>query len=138
MKRKSIALHLVMAFLMLFLFTDQVSYSQTDKKERKENLYTVWMKLAILGKNQAEIESYFLRKIGSEDLELVKGRIRNTVLDNLKRSGLESRIMASYDLDDLNVVIDRVLTEIRYVGLEHDQDLRQTIKEEFGITLERL
>ncbi|OGG99669.1 MAG: hypothetical protein A2600_12470 [Candidatus Lambdaproteobacteria bacterium RIFOXYD1_FULL_56_27] len=127
-----------MAFLMLFLFTDQVSYSQTDKKERKENLYTVWMKLAILGKNQAEIESYFLRKIGSEDLELVKGRIRNTVLDNLKRSGLESRIMASYDLDDLNVVIDRVLTEIRYVGLEHDQDLRQTIKEEFGITLERL
>lgn len=138
MKRKSIALHLVMAFLMLFLFTDQVSYSQTDKKERKENLYTVWMKLAILGKNQAEIESYFLRKIGPEDLELVKGRIRNTVLDNLKRSGLESRIMASYDLDDLNVVIDRVLTEIRYVGLEHDQDLRQTIKEEFGITLERL
>ncbi|MDT8448143.1 MAG: hypothetical protein RRB13_14720 [bacterium] len=138
MRKQAFLLRLVLAFVLVFLFIGEASYSQTDKREMQENVYTTWVKLAMLGKNQAEIESYFLRKIGPEELELVKARIRNTVLDNLRRSGLEAKINASYDLDDLNVVVSRVLIEIRYVGLEHDDDLVQTIKEEFGITLGRL
>ena len=67
----------------------------------------------------------------------LKERIRNTVLDNLRRSGLAAQIAASYDLDDVNVLVSKVLTEIRYVGLEHDDDLHQTIKAEFGIVLRR-
>jgi len=138
MKGKYIGIRLILSFLMLLLFCGQASYSQTDNKGKPENIYTAWVKLAMLGKNQSEIESYFLRKISPEKVELIKSRIRKTVLDNLRRSGIESKIASSYDLDDINVVVDRVLVEIRYVGLEHDPDLKQTIKEEFGITLERL
>jgi len=138
MKGKTIGIRLILSMLMLLLFCGQSSYSQTDRKEKRENVYTAWVKLAMLGKNQAEIESYFLRKVGPDEVELIKARIRKTVLDNLRRSGIESKIASSYDLDDINVVVDHVLVEIRYVGLEHDSDLRQTIKEEFGITLERL
>ena len=136
--KKYCTLRLLLVFVLLLLFCSQASYSQTDKKGNPENIYTTWVKLAMLGKNQSEIESYFSRKVPLEEVELIKGRIRKTVLDNLRRSGIEAKISSSYDLDDLNVLIDQVLVEIRYVGLEHDPDLRQTIKEEFGITLERL
>lgn len=138
MSKQPFVLRWVLAFVLVFLFIGEASYSQTDKRLQSQNVYTTWVKLAMLGKNQAEIESYFLRKLEPGELEKVKTRIRNTVLDNLKRSGLESKIAAAYDMDDLNVVIHRVLIEIRYVGMEHDDDLRQTIKEEFGLTLERL
>ncbi|OGG94139.1 MAG: hypothetical protein A2508_02885 [Candidatus Lambdaproteobacteria bacterium RIFOXYD12_FULL_49_8] len=136
---------LLLVVCLLFLLNGEAGFSQTDKKEGPEpqppkmiNVYTTWMKLAMLGKNQAEIESYFMEKISARELDDLKQRIRDTVLDNLKRTGLAYRIHNSDDLDDINVVVDRVLVEIRYAGLEHDQDLKLSIKEEFGIPLERL
>ena len=58
------------------------------------------------------------------------------MIDNLKRSGIRSLIRNSSDSDDLNVIVNKIITEIRYVGLEHDRDLRLSIKEEFGVTLD--
>ncbi len=101
------------------------------------NLYTTWIKLALVGKNQAEIE-YFFRNLDDKTLERIKKRIRFAIIDNLKRSGIKGMIAKSSDADDVNVVIRKVVTEIRYSGMEHDEDLRLSIKEEFGITLEKL
>lgn len=111
-------------------------YSQTARKNTG-NMYTQWMKLALLGKNQAEIE-YFFRNVDSTTLDQIKQRIRFAVIDNLKRSGIHSLINKRSDIDDINVLINKIVTEIRYVGMEHDEDLRMSIKEEFGILLENL
>jgi len=65
-------------------------------------------------------------------------RIRSAVIENLRRAGIRTLIGEATDADDLNVVIRKIIIEIRYVGLELDRDLRLSIKEEFGVELERL
>ncbi len=110
-------------------------YSQPKKDSG--NIYTKWMKLALVGKNQAEIE-YFFRNEKDATLTQVKARIRKAVLVNLHQLGIRSLLQKSSDADDYNIVINTILIEIRYFGMEHDEDLRLSIKEEFGIVLERL
>lgn len=124
------------SFLVLLIFimvTADAGFSQPSRDPG--NMYTIWMKLALIGKNQAEIEYYF-KNIDEKTMDQVKKRIRFAVIDNLRRSGLHSLIRHSSDYDDLNVIVNKIITEIRYVGLEHDQDLRLSIKEEFGVPLD--
>ena len=101
------------------------------------NIYTKWMKLALLGKNQAEIEYYF-RNEKEATLDRIKKRIRFAVLENLRRSGIKGLLRDTSDADDYNVVVRKVIIEIRYAGMEHDEDLLLSIKEEFGLELESL
>lgn len=124
---------LFLALIFLMSTTANVALSQTNKDPG--NMYTTWVKLALIGKNQAEIEYYF-KNIDEKTMGLIKKRIRFAVIDNLKRSGIRSLIRNSSDSDDLNVIVKKIITEIRYVGLEHDRDLRLSIKEEFGVTLD--
>lgn len=126
-------LFLSLAFCLLVFNTN--SFAQPVKDSG--NLYTKWMKLALLGKNQAEIE-YFFRNEKDSTLEQVKQRIRNAVVDNLRRAGIPALIAETSDADDFNVIIRKILIEIRYTGMELDPDLRLSIKEEFGVVLERL
>lgn len=111
------------------------SYSQPSRTGG--NMYTKWMTLALVGKNQAEIE-YFFRNEKEATIEQVKERIRHAVVENLRRAGIKRLIEQSTDADDLNVVIRKIIIEIRYAGMELDKDLRLSIKEEFGVQLERL
>jgi hypothetical protein len=101
------------------------------------NIYTNWIKLALVGKNQAEIE-FFFRNEREAAIDQVKERIRHAVLENLRRAGIKRLIAESSDADDLNVIIKKIIIEIRYAGLELDRDLRLSIKEEFNIALETL
>lgn len=127
----------ILLFLISFIFCCGAMAQPSKEKSNISNLYTAWVKLALLGKNQAEIE-YFFRNVDEESLGKIKERIRFAVLDNLRRSGIRSLIQKSTDADDWNVVIRKVITEIRYMGIEHDNDLKLSIKEEFGIVLESL
>ncbi len=111
------------------------SYSQPSRVGG--NMYTKWITLALVGKNQAEIE-YFFRNEKETTIEQVKRRIRYAVVENLRRAGIKRLIEESSDADDLNVVIRKIIIEIRYAGMELDKDLRLSIKEEFGVQLERL
>ena len=122
-----------LVLIFLISVTTNSVFSQTKKDPG--NMYTMWVKLALIGKNQTEIEYYF-KNIDDKTMGLIKKRIRFAVIDNLKRSGLHSLIRNSSDSDDLNVIVKKIITEIRYVGLEHDQDLRLSIKEEFGVRLD--
>ncbi len=102
-----------------------------------ENIYTKWITLALLGKNQSEIEFYF-RNEKDASIQQVKERIRFAVLENLRRSGIRSMVSRISDIDDYNVIITKIHLEVRFAGLEHDPDLLLSIKEEFGIELENL
>ena len=129
-------------FAVLTLVVGQTGFSASDisapKKVKEENLITTWMQLALLGKNQAEIEFYFIRNDKESKLDSVKKKMRFTVIDNLKRTGIRRLISQAMDEDDLSVVKKKVITEIRYMGMEHDEDLKISIKEEFGIVVDRL
>lgn len=124
---------LTLAFMFCLISVN--SYSQPSRTGG--NMYTKWITLALVGKNQAEIE-YFFRNEKETTIEQVKRRIRFAVVENLRRSGIKRLIEESSDADDLNVVIRKIIIEIRYAGMELDKDLRLSIKEEFGIQLERL
>lgn len=121
--------------LSLFIFVGGNTYSQPAKDIG--NIYTIWIKLALLGKNQSEIEYYF-RNIDTQTMGSIKKRLRFAVLDNLRRIGVKKLVSRTADMDDLNVVVNKIATEVRYAGMEHDEDLRLTIKEEFGVILENL
>ena len=125
----------VVVLLFSFVFFITCTFAQPAKDSG--NIYTKWITLALLGKNQAEIEYYF-RNEKEASIDRVKERIRNAVLDNLRRSGIKSMISTSSDADDFNVIVTKILLEIRYVGLEHDNDLILSIKEEFGIEVRNL
>ena len=125
---------ILVVFITLFLFSGNLT-AQT--KVRSGNMYTQWMKLALVGKNQAEIEYYF-RNIDSTTLDQIKDRIRFAVLDNLRRSGIHELLRRGSDMDDFNVITKKILVEIRYVGMEHDEDLKLSIKEEFGVLIDEI
>ncbi len=124
---------IVLLCSFLFIFT----YGFAQPTKDSGNIYTKWITLALLGKNQAEIEYYF-RNEKEASIDRVKRRIRSAVLENLRRSGIKSMISTSSDADDFNVIITKILLEIRYAGLEHDRDLLLSIKEEFGIEVRNL
>ena len=128
----------MLVFFLAGLLLSPVSFGASNieppKPQKEENRITTWLTLSLLGKNQAEIEYYF-RKLSPQELEGLRERMRFTVMDNLKRMDLLYMISNSQDLDDLRVVRRKILTEIRYMGMEHDQDLKISIKEEFGISL---
>ncbi|MBU2514758.1 hypothetical protein KJ966_25830 [bacterium] len=117
----------------MFTFT----YGTAQPVKDSGNIYTKWITLALLGKNQAEIE-FFFRNEKEASIQKVKERIRFAVLENLRRSNTKSMIARISDADDFNVIISKILLEIRFVGLEHDEDLLLSIKEEFGVELESL
>lgn len=122
-------------FLSMFAFV--VNYSIAQPAKDSGNIYTKWITLALLGKNQSEIEYYF-RNEKETTIERVKERIRFAVLENLRRSGVKAMIGKISDADDINTIVTKILIEIRFAGMEHDRDLLLSVKEEFGIELENL
>lgn len=132
-------LRLIKSLVVLFgICSFAVTYGMAQPAAQDSgNIYTNWIKLALLGKNQSEIE-YFFRNEKESSILQVKERIRFAVLENLRRSGLKSMIARISDADDFNVIINKILIEIRYAGMEHDRDLVLSIKEEFGVEIENL
>ncbi|MBU3916817.1 hypothetical protein KKA14_14900 [bacterium] len=125
----------VSVLIFCFVIVNANGYSQPTMDSG--NIYTKWMKLALLGKNQAEIEYYF-RNEKESSINRVKDRIRFSVLENLRRSGVKNMLQKVSDSDDFNVIIRKIVIEIRYAGMEHDEDLILSVKEQFGVELESL
>ncbi len=133
--RKSRTLFFALLFCLLASNTGLGASNVTPPTPKKEeNRITTWMTMSLLGKNQVEIEYYF-KDLEQKDLDKLRERIRKAVMGNLRRMDLRSMIANSTDSDDLNVIRRKVLTEIRYMGMENDEELQVTIKEEFGVNL---
>ncbi|MBF0353053.1 MAG: hypothetical protein HQM11_18615 [SAR324 cluster bacterium] len=102
--------------------------------EREENLFSVWVKLSLIGYSQSEIESA-LSYVNIESLSKVKQRLRLNVIKNLNRMHLEGDIDMSSTEQELRIIQEKIRTEIRFAGLENDQHLLVLIRHRFGISL---
>ena len=101
------------------------------------NLYTVWVQLSLRGVPQEEIES-LLRNLDAKAIVEVKDRLRRTVLSNLHLKKVRRLYRTSRDQDDLNVVRSTIETELRFAGLQGDDEIKMLIREQFGIPIDTL
>ena len=104
---------------------------------KRDNLYSIWLKLSMMGHNQSEIEG-LLAGITDEQLLRLKNRLRRDVLATLMQLNLNSEIELSRTEQDLVMIRDKIRTEIRFAGLENDLLLQRMIRHKFGISLQNI
>ena len=110
---------------------------QQPPADNRENLYSIWLKLSMMGHNQSEIEG-ILTDITKQQLMRLKNRLRRDVLDTLMHHNLLSQIELSRTEQDLVMIRDKIRTEIRFAGLENDYLLQRMIRHKFGISLQKI
>jgi hypothetical protein len=101
------------------------------------SLYSIWVRLSLRGLNQSEIES-LMRNMDPKAVTQVKERLRTTILANLRIKRVRERFLVSRDSDDLKSVLATIETELRFAGLEQDDEIKLMIRDRFGIPLGRL
>ena len=106
-------------------------------KEIREDLYSIWIKLSMMGHNQSEIEG-ILTGISQQQLQHLKNRLRRDVLNTLTHLNLSNEIELSRTEQDMVMIRDKIRTEIRFAGLENDLLLQRMIRHKFGIALENI
>ena len=111
--------------------------SQQPPADNRVNLYSIWLKLSMMGHNQSEIEG-ILNGTTKQQLMRLKNRLRRDVLDTLMQHNLLSQIELSRTEQDLFMIRDKIRTEIRFAGLENDQLLQRMIRHKFGIALQNI
>ena len=89
---------------------------QQPLADNRENLYSIWLKLSMMGHNQSEIEG-ILNGTTKQQLMRLKNRLRRDVLDTLMQHNLLSQIELSRTEQDLFMIRDKIRTEIRFAGL---------------------
>jgi hypothetical protein len=99
------------------------------------NIFSQWVKLSLMGYNQSEIEAT-LNVYQTEEIKLVKRRLRRNVLNNLVGGNLKQDISLSTTEQELRYIRDKIRTEIRFAGLENDFLVRQMIRHQFGIAVQ--
>ena len=110
---------------------------QQPPADNRGNLYSIWLKLSMMGHNQSEIEG-ILNGTTKQQLMRLKNRLRRDVLDTLMQHNLLSQIELSRTEQDLFMIRDKIRTEIRFAGLENDQLLQRMIRHKFGIALQNI
>lgn len=126
----------VLSGLAVMLVASPTSQAQTPPSSAV-SVYSIWVRLSLRGYSQEEIES-LLRNMDAKTLDEVKARLRKSVLSNLRLKRIKERFLASRDKGDLQDVLSSIETEIRFAGLENDDELKFAIRDSFGIPLERL
>ena len=110
---------------------------QQTPADNRGNLYSIWLKLSMMGHNQSEIEG-ILNGTTKQQLMRLKNRLRRDVLDTLMHHNLLSQIELSRTEQDLFMIRYKIRTEIRFAGLENDQLLQRMIRHKFGIALQNI
>jgi hypothetical protein len=111
--------------------------SQAQTPPNSVSVYSIWVRLSLRGYSQEEIES-LLRNMDPKTIDDVKTRLRKSVLANLRLKRVRERFQTSRDKGDLQDVLSSVETEIRFAGLENDEELKFQIRERLGIPIDRM
>lgn len=119
---------------LLLLLAGATSLAQSPSSV---SIYSIWIRLSLRGMNQGEIES-LMRNMARKNIGEVKERLRKTVISNLKAKKIPERFLASRDSDDLKSVLISIETELRFAGLQNDENVKQMIKNKLGIPINRL
>ena len=110
---------------------------QQPPSDNRGNLYSIWLKLSMMGHNQSEIEG-ILDGTTRQQLMRLKNRLRRDVLDTFMHHNLLIQIELSRTEQDLFMIRYKIRTEIRFAGLENDQLLQRMIRHKFGIALQNI
>ncbi len=128
---------ILVSLLAVLLIGVPPGLGQQPPSDNRANLYSIWLKLSLMGHNQSEIES-ILTGASVEQLKRIKRQLRRDVLNTLRRLNLHNEISMSTTEQELVTIREKIRTEIRFAGMENDSRLRRLIRHQFGITLQNI
>ena len=126
---------ILIGLLVVLLVGVPPGLGQQPPVDSQGNLYSIWLKLSLMGHNQSEIEA-ILNGVTPEQLYRIKNQLRRDVLNTLRRLNLHNEISMSTTEQELFTIREKIRTEIRFAGMENDSRLRRMIRHQFGITLQ--
>ena len=128
---------ILIGLLVVLLVGVPPGLGQQPPVDSQGNLYSIWLKLSLMGHNQSEIEA-ILNGVTSEQLNRIKNQLRRDVLNTLRRLNLHNEISMSTTEQELFTIREKIRTEIRFAGMENDSRLRRMIRHQFGIALQNI
>ena len=128
---------ILIGLLVVLLVGVPPGLGQQPPVDSQGNLYSIWLKLSLMGHNQSEIEA-ILNGVTPEQLSRIKNQLRRDVLNTLRRLNLHNDISMSTTEQELFTIREKIRTEIRFAGMENDSRLRRMIRHQFGITLQNI
>ena len=128
---------ILIGLLVVLLVGVPPGLGQQPPVDSQGNLYSIWLKLSLMGHNQSEIEA-ILNGVSPEQLYRIKNQLRRDVLNTLRRLNLHNEISMSTTEQELFTIREKIRTEIRFAGMENDSRLRRMIRHQFGITLQNI
>ena len=128
---------ILIGMLVVLLVGVPPGLGQQPPVDSQGNLYSIWLKLSLMGHNQSEIEA-ILNGVTPEQLYRIKNQLRRDVLNTLRRLNLHNEISMSTTEQELFTIREKIRTEIRFAGMENDSRLRRMIRHQFGITLQNI
>ena len=128
---------ILIGLLVVLLVGVPPGLGQQPLADSQGNLYSIWLKLSLMGHNQSEIEA-ILNGVTPEQLYRIKNQLRRDVLNTLRRLNLHNEISMSTTEQELFTIREKIRTEIRFAGMENDSRLRRMIRHQFGIALQNI
>ena len=128
---------ILVGLLVILLIGVPPGLGQQPPADTKGNLYSIWLKLSLMGYNQSEIEA-ILNGVTPEQVKRIKIQLRRDVISSLRRLNLQNEIDLSTTEQELFTIREKIRTEIRFMGMENDVRLRWMIRHQFGITLQNI
>ena len=128
---------ILIGLLVVLLVGVPPGLGQQPPEDSQGNLYSIWLKLSLMGHNQSEIEA-ILNGVTPEQLNRIKNQLRRDVLNTLRRLNLHNEISMSTTEQELFTIREKIRTEIRFAGMENDSRLRRMIRHQFGIALQNI
>ena len=128
---------ILIGLLVVLLVGVPPGLGQQPPVDSQGNLYSIWLKLSLMGHNQSEIEA-ILNGVTPEQLSRIKNQLRRDVLNTLRRLNLHNEISMSTTEQELFTIREKIRTEIRFAGMENDSRLRRMIRHQFGIALQNI
>ena len=128
---------ILIGLLVVLLIGVPPGLGQQPPVDSQGNLYSIWLKLSLMGHNQSEIEA-ILNGVTPEQLYRIKNQLRRDVLNTLRRLNLHNEISMSTTEQELFTIREKIRTEIRFAGMENDSRLRRMIRHQFGIALQNI
>ena len=128
---------ILIGLLVVLLVGVPPGLGQQPPVDSQGNLYSIWLKLSLMGHNQSEIEA-ILNGVTPEQLNRIKNQLRRDVLNTLRRLNLHNEISMSTTEQELFTIREKIRTEIRFAGMENDSRLRRMIRHQVGMALQNI
>ena len=97
---------ILIGLLVILLVGVPPGLGQQPPADSRGNLYSIWLKLSLMGHNQSEIEA-ILNGVTPEQLNRIKNQLRRDVLNSLRRLNLQNEINMSTTEQELYTIREK-------------------------------